>query len=325
METTAKRISWIDTAKGIGISFVVLGHYIQTLYVRSGGGEFAFYWIYSFHMPLFFFLSGLVYKHKKWNDFLQGLLKNLLIPTIVFSILYFLYKALIIKENIDWWGIIVCDRHSYMHLYWFMWSLFWTKLLYYIIHSFIQSPKIILGLSIVVLYVCFFLKLNEFLIRMPLCLGNVPYVFVFYAVGVVIHNYKIVKVKVFVPFIMLGLSLLACVLRPASISYALLSFDFAPIDYVKAFLGIFFICIIAQVLEPRITRDIIKKIGQESMYVYLIHGFFFWGIYKRVLDYILDNSLLVWVYTVLFTITTIIIIHMLLNGLKRVKEKLYAT
>ena len=61
------------------------------------------------------------------------------------------------------------------------------------------------------------------------------------------------------------------------------------------------------------------------MYVYLIHGFFFWGIYKRVLDYVLDNLLLVWVYTILSTAITIIIIHVLLNVFKKVKEKLYAT
>lgn len=43
METAAaKRISWIDTAKGIGILFVVLGHYIQTLYVKSGGDNLHF-------------------------------------------------------------------------------------------------------------------------------------------------------------------------------------------------------------------------------------------------------------------------------------------
>lgn len=266
-----------------------------------------------------------MYKHKKWRSFLQGLLKNLLIPTIAFSILYFLYKALIIKENMNWWGIIVCDRDSFMHLYWFMWAMLWTKFLYYIINSFIQSPKVVLEISIVVLCICFLLKLNEYLIRMPLCLGNVPYIFVFYAAGVVVRNYKIGEVKVFVPLIMLGLSLLICVLRPASISYALLSFDFAPIDYVKAFLGVFFICSISQVLDARLTLGIIKKIGEESMYVYLIHGFFFWGIYKRVLDYVLDNILLVWVYTILSTAITIIIIHVLLNVFKKVKEKLYAT
>lgn len=49
----SKRIGYIDIARGIGILLVVLGHndfgYIS---------QFAYQIIYSFHMPLFFFLSG---------------------------------------------------------------------------------------------------------------------------------------------------------------------------------------------------------------------------------------------------------------------------
>lgn len=49
----SKRIEYIDIAKGIGILLVVLGHndfgYIS---------PFGYKLIYSFHMPLFFFLSG---------------------------------------------------------------------------------------------------------------------------------------------------------------------------------------------------------------------------------------------------------------------------
>lgn len=53
METISKRIEYIDIAKGIGILLVVLGHN-DFGYVSPFGYKF----IYSFHMPLFFFLSG---------------------------------------------------------------------------------------------------------------------------------------------------------------------------------------------------------------------------------------------------------------------------
>ena len=43
------RIGWIDTAKGIGLLCVILGH-LSIPYLDM--------WIYFFHMPLFFFLSG---------------------------------------------------------------------------------------------------------------------------------------------------------------------------------------------------------------------------------------------------------------------------
>ena len=48
---TGKRIRYFDMAKGLGIILVVLGHieYISDE-LRA--------WISSFHMPLFFILSG---------------------------------------------------------------------------------------------------------------------------------------------------------------------------------------------------------------------------------------------------------------------------
>ncbi len=49
----SKRIEYIDIARGIGILLVVMGH--NDFAVIS---PFAYKVIYSFHMPLFFFLSG---------------------------------------------------------------------------------------------------------------------------------------------------------------------------------------------------------------------------------------------------------------------------
>lgn len=44
----------IDVIRGMAIMLVVLGH--------SGVSEPLFQWIYSFHMPLFFFVSGIFFK-----------------------------------------------------------------------------------------------------------------------------------------------------------------------------------------------------------------------------------------------------------------------
>jgi polysaccharide biosynthesis protein PslL len=49
----SKRIEYIDIARGIGILLVVMGHNDFALV-----SPFAYKLIYSFHMPLFFFLSG---------------------------------------------------------------------------------------------------------------------------------------------------------------------------------------------------------------------------------------------------------------------------
>ena len=54
----SKRIEWIDSARGIAILFVVLGHCIGN--IEDPVNKF----ILAFHMPLFFFLSGLCAKCK---------------------------------------------------------------------------------------------------------------------------------------------------------------------------------------------------------------------------------------------------------------------
>ena len=64
-----KRIHWIDVLKGIGIILVVLQHCIG-LSDNKSVSSFVSVWILFFHMPLFFYVSGLVYKEKSDNAFL---------------------------------------------------------------------------------------------------------------------------------------------------------------------------------------------------------------------------------------------------------------
>ncbi len=57
---STSRIAWIDIAKGLGILLIVLGHndlaaYHPTLHK----------FVYSFHIPLFFFLSGLFFRPQR--------------------------------------------------------------------------------------------------------------------------------------------------------------------------------------------------------------------------------------------------------------------
>ncbi len=77
MET--KRIKWIDNAKGIGIILVMLGHtYLDDKYV---------FWFISFHMALFFFLSGCTFYYTSdIKKFISRKCKSLLIPYVAFAV-----------------------------------------------------------------------------------------------------------------------------------------------------------------------------------------------------------------------------------------------
>lgn len=85
-----KRIDWIDIAKGIGILLVILGHSVKF-------GEIVHNLIFSFHMPLFFVLSGAVYKHSDNKTFIIKKINTLIIPFVSFYIIG-LIISLIIPE-----------------------------------------------------------------------------------------------------------------------------------------------------------------------------------------------------------------------------------
>ena len=53
--TPAQRLDWLDMAKGIGMILVVYGH----SYGPSN------YYVYLFHMPLFFILSGFLFNREQ--------------------------------------------------------------------------------------------------------------------------------------------------------------------------------------------------------------------------------------------------------------------
>src|SRR5687767_3873922 len=88
------RESWIDTAKGWGILLVVLGHALRglqnaQLLPTSGWSHALDAWIYSFHMPLFFLLSGFFMEkavHKPLDRALKDRAKTLLWPYLVWSV-----------------------------------------------------------------------------------------------------------------------------------------------------------------------------------------------------------------------------------------------
>jgi fucose 4-O-acetylase-like acetyltransferase len=74
-----QRQQWIDVLRGIGIVLVVWGHVY---------GGYSFDLIFLFHMPLFFFLSGMLFKSvRDVGAFARYKARQLLVPYTVFLLL----------------------------------------------------------------------------------------------------------------------------------------------------------------------------------------------------------------------------------------------
>lgn len=85
----------ISIAKAIGIILMVLGH--------SGIQSFVHDFIYMFHMPLFFLLSGYLFKEKYLTDantFIRRRIKTLYFPFVIWSVLFLLLHNLFFDINI---------------------------------------------------------------------------------------------------------------------------------------------------------------------------------------------------------------------------------
>ena len=87
---SSDRIKSIDIAKGLGILLVVLGHQIDYFHADIPG---AYQYIYLFHVPLFFFLSGIFYRDVEglW-DCIRKKFFRLYVPYLLVNVLFFFWE-----------------------------------------------------------------------------------------------------------------------------------------------------------------------------------------------------------------------------------------
>lgn len=159
MET---RVVYYDTLRGFAILLVVIGHLIQYNY-ESSIQNGLFNLIYSFHMPLFFFLSGCTRalqenkkgKAKSWKElfsFCMNKCRLLLLPSIAWTLLVPLFFATTWKYN------------GSISSFWFLNVLFvvsclWTFILF--IDDKLCARKKILWLTIAIFVILFALDIKQ--------------------------------------------------------------------------------------------------------------------------------------------------------------------
>jgi fucose 4-O-acetylase-like acetyltransferase len=124
-----------DIAKAIGIFLVVLGHVLRGL-MNAGIIKDSAAWstldnlIYLFHMPLFFFLSGLFFEETILRRGYIGLLKNnffaLLLPLVIWSYVQFgLQYVASGSANVKLtFNDVLTAPFPPRQQFWFLWTLF---------------------------------------------------------------------------------------------------------------------------------------------------------------------------------------------------------
>jgi fucose 4-O-acetylase-like acetyltransferase len=151
-----ERLPWVDAAKVVGIWLVVLGHiHFLSLEIVC--------FIYTFHMPLFFFLSGYLEKRGGIIETFRDSTRKLLVPYFLLNLICYLVLLSLLLTGLKnqlgyfWWlpdrfswqecfvepltGILTAmrDRLSISSLIsaqtWFLIVLFFVKITYSIINK----------------------------------------------------------------------------------------------------------------------------------------------------------------------------------------------
>lgn len=256
MENKVNRVEWIDIAKGIAIIFMVMGH--------TSIPSFLSKYIWSFHMPLFFFMSGLMYNQQRYNNFstlLKKRMRTLFVPYWIFTIIVFIGYTGTTYQNAEelylgWKGYAL----------WFMPVLFFSNLLFYYIAKLRSNLKLILLACLTasfgyILFLCG--------VHLPFKIEVVPFALFFLIIGYCIKD----KAMTFKPncwicaiigIITIGLSQVLPKLDMCENYYGIFG-----INLLNALLGIVFISIISYYIANvfgKYSRPL-KWAGENSLFI----------------------------------------------------------
>lgn len=272
-----KRIEWLDVSKGIGIILVVLGH-------AAISRPFAYY-IFSFHMPLFYFLSGFLLNVDKYDSFLsfgKSRFKRLIIPYVVFSFISVILISIINGLQVDqiyfsnfFKALIVSKRNEifYNVPLWFLTSLFTVEMMFYILRKVIKNNLILFGIVSIMGFIGYMYIQRWMLPMLPWTFDASVFYMVFYGLGHLAKVYyaKLKALKWLVgPLIFLNIAYLLSYTTVSNlITFANKS---AATGYLLTLIisiaGIVTCAVVSEYLKD---SHFLKVIGRNSMIIFILH------------------------------------------------------
>lgn len=277
----------IDRLKGFAILLVVLGHSIQFgTYegLTTGGAIFSF--IYSFHMPLFMFLSGYVAKPDGTLGYVKNKFFRLVVP-------FESYVCLVcIKEFIRSGSIVVLIKQFfYLQIFpnngglWFVYVLFFLHIILNLLVRFgiadnkgmgcVIAISMILslfydswywfGLKYIILYLVFFLcgglsRKRNYLSETND--SNKGYVIVVIEM-IILLTWRFEDAPLFMG--MLGIYSGSAFMKAITIVYSYFV-PFVGIDFSKR--------VIIIVSKIEVMQKVLERLGELTLQIYFIHGLF---------------------------------------------------
>lgn len=315
----------IDIAKGIGIILVVFSH-------LTFNGQMQRILVHSFNMPLFFIISGYLFKEKKLKEVFKKGIKSYIIPA------YILLLLDIVKECIMQKSIFIFDNFfEFLKTItlsggvmgnsplWFLPTIFVVLIIYTALKN--EKNRYIFAIFSIILSL--FLRINIDAYLWILC---VIYAFPFYTIGNIIKKKNIVKSKqenqkltilsMIIEILLLGI--FASFNGYTSMIEQIFGKSYL-IFLITGIIGTILVIDISFMLRKIKVGKVLEKIGQNTIIILLTHYYICRAIIPRLLQKInlyhyQENIIVQIILTGIILIGYMILIYIIDNIKKRRKD-----
>jgi len=297
-----------------------------------GFGKFFDHYIHAYHMPLFFFVSGYLYrKPRSIKSLVKKRAKTLLTPYIAFGLIYWISDCVFIKCRLNVESLVRLFTFNSNGLaisgaIWFFTAAFFANILYCSIHEKIKSKYGVAGVVLLIsLFGNIFPELSGF--RLPWSLDAACVGVGFIYAGNMLKQ-KIGDKHLIKNDLILGLLLLiniAMIFVNGDVNMKQAQYANIILFWVNAILAIILIFEISKKLDccrsvlVKCVLQELKYIGKNTVvYLCLNQLFILWM--NNLWDFMKIQSLLIeGVYKIIMLVVTLLVLHLtteIINGTK---------
>lgn len=269
----------IDALRGLAAVLVVLGHAIQ-LSSPNFDDNILFRMIYSFHMPLFMFISGVVvYKPERELNMklLMCRTQSLLIPFLSYTVIIYFTRGIYKTDNFLMW-LGRCIKQPDLSL-WFLWILFLNYLALCVTAQFTKYFGDIAFVTVILICVMLYVAGIPIDYGGNLCIWHIPFFFG----GYLLSKYKekiagahriILSIcgVCFLPLSALwrrtGESEIRLYIRQWGANKLTENCVWGGMNYLTAILGIGFCGLLVWYLMSDRAKEVLGYIGKKSLSIY---------------------------------------------------------
>ena len=321
-----KRILFIDIARFYAIMFVFFGHFIERIMILQNPAAAIHYkFIYSFHMILFFVLSGYVARESDlefgFGKYLKHRFFSRLLPFLFFTVIFMILPIFFsgdfiglqlpsVKGYIGGLIMTIFGLPMFCVPSWFLLMIFSVEMVHYGAFRFLKSSNIKILIGILVFYVVGYWFNLQFDIVNPakqkiigwnyLFIHEAIVMYAFYLLGVYLRRKQFlmnnVTLKIIVPGVIVTFLIVLFTFNlnngPFNFNYynsvvIMFSSHGSFIWFpITALAGSLFILLLSKITPSQKT---ILLIGQNTLLLMCLNGIFYHYINFRVAKLVVDN------------------------------------